>query len=528
MNRNNGGKLYIGWGQADITPGEPVFMAGQFHARISEGVMDPVTATALAMESREEGFSDYAVMVSCDLVSIPNGLVNCARDKIRKKVYGLDPERVFLNATHTHAAPECRTAPDELLFLGGNVSALCGLDLPVMDPADYVDFAAERISDAVRQAWEKRSPGGVSFGLGHAVVGRNRRIVYNDGLSRMYGKTDDCNFSHVEGYEDHSLNLLATWNEEKKLTGLVVNVACPAQLSELSYLITADYWHETRQEIRRRFGQDLFILPQCSAAGDQSPHILVDKKAEERMWRLAGYGESQVSGSIVKNALKAGVSRPLAERLSGLAQRRDISVRIADAVGKVLPLAGKEIESEPRFFFLHRKVNLCRNMVSRKDAEEAAKEAEKYHEEYLKMKNELELYPGRKDEYPANDYLRWYGPVTVSYRMYRRNIALRERYEIQKSKPLIPVDIYMVRVGDMIFAANPFECYLDFGMQIKARSKAVQTFLVQLAGTGTYLPTRRSVEGGGYGSVPASNPMGYEAGRQLVEATLEGIDQLWK
>jgi hypothetical protein len=80
----------------------------------------------------------------------------------------------------------------------------------------------------------------------------------------------------------------------------------------------------------------------------------------------------------------------------------------------------------------------------------------------------------------------------------------------------------------MAFATNPFEYYLDFGIYIKARSRATQTFLVQLAGSGTYVPSRRSTKGGGYGSIPASNPVGYEGGRQLAEKTVEVIDSLWE
>ena len=85
----------------------------------------------------------------------------------------------------------------------------------------------------------------------------------------------------------------------------------------------------------------------------------------------------------------------------------------------------------------------------------------------------------------------------------------------------------MLRIGDMAIATNPFELYLDYGVQIKARSKAVQTFVVQLVGNGTYLPTQRSIKGGAYGAVPASTEIGPEGGRELDERTLELIDSLW-
>ena len=66
-------------------------------------------------------------------------------------------------------------------------------------------------------------------------------------------------------------------------------------------------------------------------------------------------------------------------------------------------------------------------------------------------------------------------------------------------------------------------------MQIKARSKAVQTFVVELAsGSGAgYLPTTRSVAGGAYGAIPESTEIGPEGGRELVEETLKMIASLW-
>ena len=62
--------LKIGWVQADITPSEPTMIAGQFYVRIAEGVLDPITATALVLD---EG-GTHVVFVSCDLVAISDEL----------------------------------------------------------------------------------------------------------------------------------------------------------------------------------------------------------------------------------------------------------------------------------------------------------------------------------------------------------------------------------------------------------------------------------------------------------------------
>ncbi len=108
---------------------------------------------------------------------------------------------------------------------------------------------------------------------------------------------------------------------------------------------------------------------------------------------------------------------------------------------------------------------------------------------------------------------------------YRR---VRERYEEQqKAAPFRDVRLHVIRLGDIAIATNPFEYYLDFGIYIKARTPALQTFLVQLAGPGTYVPSARSIAGGGYGSVPASNPIGPDGGRQVAEATIDALLRMW-
>ena len=47
----------------------------------------------------------------------------------------------------------------------------------------------------------------------------------------------------------------------------------------------------------------------------------------------------------------------------------------------------------------------------------------------------------------------------------------------------------MIRLGDVAIATNVFELFTEFGIQIKARSRALQTFIIQLSGPGSYVPT---------------------------------------
>ncbi len=89
-----------------------------------------------------------------------------------------------------------------------------------------------------------------------------------------------------------------------------------------------------------------------------------------------------------------------------------------------------------------------------------------------------------------------------------------------------PVEIHVLRLGDVALATNPFELYLDYGLQIEAKSQAALTMLVQLSGANCgYLPTEKAVKGGGYSADKfVVGPVG---GQVLVEETVKEINRLF-
>jgi hypothetical protein len=497
--------LQIGWAATDITPEEPVFILGQFYARISEGVRDPVTATILAMESGSGSASDKAIFISCDLGIISDELYESVRKQVTTSLPELLPKQIVITATHSHSAPHFlipKTSPLDTASTSEIERAL-GVELDAMEFSKCLAFMSERIAKATVDAWKNRKPGGIGFGLGHAVVSHNRLAVDLSGKSKLYGKTDQAEFSHIEGYEDHSVNLLYTWDTKSKLTGVVINVASPSQVSEHEFLISADYWHDVKVELGKRLGKDVYVLPQCSAAGDQSPHFLVGARAEERMQHLMGTDPEETGrGSI--------------------GRRKQIALEISNAVTSVLPYMSKNIEWSPIFSHQQKTVELSRRLISEEDVEAALTESKSWESKYNEMLHSIEENPGIKQEN------RWYRNITIANKRMRRGFSVKERYDLQKIQPTMPVDVHVIRVGDVVMATNPFELYLDYGIQIKGRSPAIQTFVVQLCGGGTYVPTPRAVEGGGYGAVPASTLIGPKGGQELVEYTLEMINDVYE
>ena len=62
---------------------------------------------------------------------------------------------------------------------------------------------------------------------------------------------------------------------------------------------------------------------------------------------------------------------------------------------------------------------------------------------------------------------------------------------------------------------------------MKSRCKALQTFVIQLTGSGTYVPTPPAAAGGGYSAIPASNEVGAAGGQVLTDGTIGLLNKLW-
>ena len=85
-----------------------------------------------------------------------------------------------------------------------------------------------------------------------------------------------------------------------------------------------------------------------------------------------------------------------------------------------------------------------------------------------------------------------------------------------------------MRLGTIAIGTDTFELFLDYGNQIKARSDAEQTFLIQLAnGTEGYLPTEKAEQGGHYSAFVSSGVVGHQGGDQIVLETLKHIKELF-
>ncbi len=460
--------LYVGVAEANITPDLPVALQGQFYLRIGNTARTPLVANVVALEYRNGSNSlEQTIFVACDLVSIPDILTEMVRKQVAQRVLGFNVKKIVLSATHTHTSP--------VLESGFYVLPETG----VTRPEAYQQLFAKRVTDAIVSAWESRKKGSVTWGLTSATVAHNRRAVYKDGTAKMYGSTNLPEFQNFEGYEDHDINTLFFWNNTGKLIATSVDVPCPAQEVESDTVVDADYWHAVRVSLKKRFGSDLVVMGWIGAAGDQSPHLMYRKQAEERMRSL--------------NKLS---------RIDAIAQR------IVRAVEEAHEIVKNDRHTDAILAHRVETVTLPMRIVT---------EAEYLDAKAISDNNAVQIKADPKTAEKLHGRMVW-------------NEKIVERFEMQKTNPnpIFDTEIHVVRLGDVVICTNQFELFTDFGLRIQTRSKALQTFIVQLAGAGTYLPTAKAQAGGGYSAVCQSNTVGHQGGQILVDRTVQLIDELWQ
>jgi len=499
-------KLQFGWAEVSLTHEKKVFLAGQFATRISQYVEKPLVATALAVSTVE----DQMVMVSVDLAGFPWNMLEVVRAKLADNTVGLDPEKVFISAIHTHTGPvfsprytRCRASvydgyldvlksmlPPHLRY-EDSTAVPAGDDVATGE--EMFSFLVEQITAAVLEAWANRKPGAFTNAFGRAVVGHCRRACYNDGSAQMWGETSTAVFTELEGGNDSGIELLYIFDEAHKLTGIVANLACPAQCVQHRHFVSPDFWGEAKMLLRRRFGDDLFLLTQCSAAGDQCPIDLV-------RWVEP---ESDLNDPNINH--KNPIRRKADPSMFDLAGMRLAGRRIANEIIQVFDDGLDEPLSDAVFEHRVRTMQLPLRRVTPTDVAQAKRQITEYLRDC-------------KDVVTLFDY------ANMQF-----SLSKLKRAEVQERVNICEAEAHLVRLGSIAFATNPFELFLDYGNQIKARSLAEQTFVVQLCnGNEAYLPTEKAEKGGHYSAEISSGVVGHEGGEQLVRETLKDINGMFR
>ena len=460
-------QLYVGCAEVSITPKEPVALEGSFTLRISDGVHSPIQASVLAIGTgSSKSIKDLSIMVSADLVHIPNVITTKLRQRVSEILPDLDVSKIFICATHTHQAP---------VVMSDNFV----LPKEIMSVDEYINFFVERVSSAVLEACNDIQQGSYAWGLGQAQVAYNRRDVSFDFTAQVYGGVSAKNYRGPEGPEYQGIPVIYFFDNKGKLMGAAINVWSPSQEYFGGNKISADFWHPVRKRLKKEWGDDFVIIAWCGAAGDQGPVRRFQTEAENRMMKLRGL-DSWVD---------------------------EFGRRISESVLDTYSLVKNERKS--KIFFSHEAETIPLPGWLLSD------------DEIKEIKGWMNAYQKELDEDPSKAY-RLARPIS-----WRKQTLERQELFKNSTEGFYPSEIHVLRIGDVAVCTNQFELYTEYGLRILGRSDASMTCVVQLAGPAHYLSTAIGVKNGGYGSRPESCAVASEGGDVLVDVTVDKINKLF-
>ena len=144
---------------AVITPKDNMWMAGYAARKApSEGVAQQLFAKALALEGTVGG---PFVLVTSDIIGIRREVRDAVAERCRSE-FALPPERLLLNASHTHCGPEYRPRAGR-----------------EEEAKNYQRFLEETLVRIVGEALRKRKPAAVGYTQARCGFAMNRRRNYS-------------------------------------------------------------------------------------------------------------------------------------------------------------------------------------------------------------------------------------------------------------------------------------------------------------------------------------------------------------
>ena len=292
----------FGVARADVTPPQGIFFRnwGAGTRDVATGVHRPFTVTALTM--RTESDEPPLVLVALDAGWWQDGADEAhVRSGVLEEL-GLDPSRVMINLSHTHAGPP---------LVSENVDRPGG---EYVGP--YLESLRTAIADVARRALAAEFAGELRWARGRCDLATNR------------SRWDPEGERYVTGYEpanaaDDTVMVGRVTAPDGTIVATLVNYAChPTTLAWDNELLSPDYIGAMRETVEAGTGGApcLFLFGAC---GELAPDLqyLGDVRVADRHGRRLGlaalstlegmhpHGHDLVFGEIVESGAPLAVWR---------------------------------------------------------------------------------------------------------------------------------------------------------------------------------------------------------------------------
>ena len=268
--------LKAGFARLDMTPplGSPI--AGYFHIREMQGILDPLQLNCLALTVGEEKL----VIITADLMAI--GIARCREIAAAVEARtGVPASAVIVQALHQHTAPYITEVKDPI-----NISDGAYHDTFMAKAADVAVLALADAEEATLSVAEGDIPAPVSFVRRYWM--KSGIVETNPGFSRAEEIDRPCD------EPDNTVHLLRFKREKGDIA--LVNFACHPDVIG-GHFVSADWPGFVRRIMEAELPGTSCIF--CNGFQGDSNHFHFTSGV-----RKSGYGHSEYMGTMVaKGAL---------------------------------------------------------------------------------------------------------------------------------------------------------------------------------------------------------------------------------
>lgn len=217
-------KLSIGYGSVVVNSemGAPLF--GYYVPRFAKGVLDDLTASAIAMNCGEK----TVLMISVDNCGLVKNVVERITDAVKQST-GLPSDNIIISCTHTHTAPYAQHG--DMFVMDGEIVER------------YQTFLTEKIVEVAHLALSDVKPAKMGYAIGRAPdrIAYIRRYKMKDGTTMTCPPVRDENVLEPIGTLDQRVNVLR-FDREGGKSVIVVNYGLHADTIG-GELLSGDWVH---------------------------------------------------------------------------------------------------------------------------------------------------------------------------------------------------------------------------------------------------------------------------------------------
>jgi hypothetical protein len=237
-------KLLFNYGQADITPEEPVLLAGYANRRgLSKEIHRRLTTRCIILKQDK----NIACLVVNDLMDVNPEIIKSVQKEISQKT-GIKEDSILIATIHSHSTPEMEYGKSEA-------------------NARYVDFLKKRVVENTCSLIKNKDgfcEALLYYGKSDCDINIARRDIKPDDGRMAYRVGDP------DGLTDREVMVLQLGDKtgERKVT--IFNYAChPVTLGYGSNYVSTDYPGKAREVVEEELGGMALFLN--GATGDLNP-----------------------------------------------------------------------------------------------------------------------------------------------------------------------------------------------------------------------------------------------------------------